>query len=175
MLVARSKGFTLVELLIVIVVVAVLAAISVVAYNGIQDRANDAAVQSNMRAIGDSIVRQTLLDGGSYPFSNDSSDLMLQLNTLAIEPAKSSYDTSGGANMLYLTNNGGRDFLLIARAKSGKAFYYSNQSGGVVSYDRNFVSDGSSSTRSRILGAANSPGTHAWGYGMSGWAPEWIH
>lgn len=37
-----SSGFTIVELLIVIVVIAILAAISVVAYNGVQVRANDA-------------------------------------------------------------------------------------------------------------------------------------
>lgn len=36
---AASKAFTIVELLIVIVVIAILAAISIVAYNGIQDRA----------------------------------------------------------------------------------------------------------------------------------------
>lgn len=35
----RSSGFTLVELLIVIVIIAILATITVVAYNGIQDRA----------------------------------------------------------------------------------------------------------------------------------------
>lgn len=39
----RQKGFTIVELLIVIVVVAILAAISVVAYNGAQQRARNAA------------------------------------------------------------------------------------------------------------------------------------
>ena len=38
-----SKGFTIVELLIVIVVIAILAAISFVAYTGIQDRARDSA------------------------------------------------------------------------------------------------------------------------------------
>lgn len=37
----RKNGFTIVELLIVIVVIGILAAISIVAYNGIQDRAND--------------------------------------------------------------------------------------------------------------------------------------
>lgn len=44
----KQKGFTIVELLIVIVVIAILAAITVVAYNGIQQRAKDSALQSNL-------------------------------------------------------------------------------------------------------------------------------
>jgi len=38
---AKQKGFTIVELLIVIVVIAVLAAITVVAFNGVQQRARN--------------------------------------------------------------------------------------------------------------------------------------
>ncbi len=41
-----TRGFTIVELLIVIVVIAILAAISIVAYNGIQQRSTNSAVQN---------------------------------------------------------------------------------------------------------------------------------
>ena len=42
----NERGFTIVELLIVIVIIAVLAAITIVAYNGITQRANTASAQS---------------------------------------------------------------------------------------------------------------------------------
>lgn len=42
----KSQGFTIVELLIVVVVIAILAAITIVSYNGITNRANAAAAKS---------------------------------------------------------------------------------------------------------------------------------
>lgn len=48
---ARQSGFTIVELLIVVVVIAILAAITIVSYNGITQQANTAAAQANASNI----------------------------------------------------------------------------------------------------------------------------
>jgi len=47
----KSQGFTIVELLIVIVVIGILAAITIVAYNGIQSRGKAAAAQALANGI----------------------------------------------------------------------------------------------------------------------------
>lgn len=61
----KSKsGFTIVELLIVIVVIAILAAISIVAYNGVQQRAKYTEQLSQIEEIGKAI-RLYRAEGGS--------------------------------------------------------------------------------------------------------------
>jgi len=50
-----KSGFTIVELLIVIVVIGILAAITVVAYNGVQDRAKRTSQQAQVDAVGKAI------------------------------------------------------------------------------------------------------------------------
>ena len=54
------SGFTIVELLIVIVVIAILAAISIVAYNGIQQRARNAAQQATLTQLERTIMADIL-------------------------------------------------------------------------------------------------------------------
>lgn len=61
-----KKGFTIVELLIVIVVIAILATISIVAYNGVQSRARDSERITKVKAIGRAI-EMYYVDNGYYP------------------------------------------------------------------------------------------------------------
>lgn len=59
-------GFTIVELLIVIVVIAILATISVVAYSGVQARARDSGRVSRIQQIAKAIELYRI-DNGQYP------------------------------------------------------------------------------------------------------------
>lgn len=63
----RRQGFTIVELLIVIVVIAILAAITIVAYNGIRDRANASSAQSAARQASTKIKAWSVEHAESYP------------------------------------------------------------------------------------------------------------
>jgi prepilin-type N-terminal cleavage/methylation domain-containing protein len=60
------KGFTIVELLIVIVVIGILAAITIVAYNGVQQRAKAAAVSTDLAGAAKQLAIFEV-DAGSYP------------------------------------------------------------------------------------------------------------
>ncbi|MNQ19625.1 Type II secretion system protein G precursor [compost metagenome] len=51
----RPTGFTIVELLIVIVIIGILAAITVVAYNGIQQRAQNTKISSDLATFSKAI------------------------------------------------------------------------------------------------------------------------
>lgn len=59
------------ELLVVIVVIAILAAITIVAYNGLQDRAKNVALLSAMDAS-EKALRMYAANNGSYPNPTDS-------------------------------------------------------------------------------------------------------
>lgn len=75
----NTTGFTIVELLITIVVIAILASISIVAYNGIQARAKDARRAQDMANIKKALLAYDAMHGGvvhvrSVPWYNPHAD-----------------------------------------------------------------------------------------------------
>ena len=77
-----NSGFTIVELLIVIVVIAILAAISIVAYNGVQNRSKAAAGQQLAAQV---IKKFEALNAvkGAYYSTNGAGTIGTAINTYA--------------------------------------------------------------------------------------------
>jgi prepilin-type N-terminal cleavage/methylation domain-containing protein len=72
---AHRRGFTIVELLIVIVVIAILAAITIVAYNGIQNRARQSAAQTLVSQAQKKVLAYAAQNSDMYPPSLQAADM----------------------------------------------------------------------------------------------------
>ncbi len=130
-----TSGFTIVELLIVIVVIAILAAITIVSFSGIQNSAHDSAVQSDLKQLATK-VEMFRVKEGRLPRGGE-------LTALDLKVSKSSYsDTlliSGSTkyNIIYCSPvNQEARYTFAAQSKSGKVFRYGTSgTGEMISSD----------------------------------------
>lgn len=115
------SGFTVIELIIVIVVIGVLASVVLVNFSDVRTKGTDSVVQSELRDFGDQIATysSTNLDG-YYPANNDTA-----LAAVGIMISKKSYETSSGG-LLYCTKSDYSDFAILAQSKTGKIFAYTS-------------------------------------------------
>ena len=106
-----ERGFTIVELLIVVVVIAILAAITIVSYNGITNRANQSASKS---AASNVQKKVELFQGevGNYPYAKS----LLNDSTKAYNLPSGYGDTAPTADG---TNKGTGYVQLLACAPTG--------------------------------------------------------
>ena len=116
----KQAGFTIVELLIVIVVIAILATISIVAYNGIQNRSHDTAVQSDVSNFAKQIMLYQA-EHGAYP-GGGASGPVTGVGNFSL--AQGSYATNV-SNFYYCrgTVSGNPVFAVGAISKSNNGFY----------------------------------------------------
>lgn len=168
-----TMGFTIVELLIVIVVISILAAISVSAYSGITNRASDDAVISDLRNYGVAISLKQISEG-TIP-QNEG-----ELSSLGLSASKNAYGNhlqSGGAsyNLLYCSTVAGYSpatFVFIARSKSGKV--YAVKDGGVTEQQASVWSGGWGIICPALLGvSAGDSSAGVWLYDTNVWR-SWV-
>ena len=76
----REQGFTIVELLIVIVVIGILAALVIVQFTNIQARARDTERKSDMRAIQSKLAEFYAINN-RYPTALSDTELKLQADS----------------------------------------------------------------------------------------------
>lgn len=104
----KQTGFTIVELLIVVVVIAILAAITIVSYNGINSRAMQSAAESMAQQVGKKVLFYATLNNDNYPPDLNAIDIS------ASDQQKLQYSIDNNASP--------RKFGLTAT--SGKFSYY---------------------------------------------------
>lgn len=115
-------GFTIVELLVVIVVIAILASVTVVAYNGIQGNARLSVMKSALGQV-NKAVRLFYIDKGYYPYNMTSNkysiaDSSSVLNISGLIPTyiatmPSIPNDGKGGYYAYLWSTNGQDYKLI--------------------------------------------------------------
>ena len=111
-----KKGFTLVELLVVIAILAILATVSVVGYTSFIDRANQSTALQEMTQIRDSVIAEDILNpnfsisGGTITVADGTDPSYPNFNeyvkslTDALGEGRSFDELATGANALVLKN-----------------------------------------------------------------------
>ncbi len=99
----KQTGFTIVELLIVVVVIAILAAITIVAYNGITQRTKDAAVRTTSSQAAKKIALFGVNNADAYPDTLDT--LATAVGLPAPAPGATLLTATDGTSYQYSVNN----------------------------------------------------------------------
>jgi prepilin-type N-terminal cleavage/methylation domain-containing protein len=116
---SHKQGFTIVELLIVVVVIAILAAITIVSYNGITNRAKESAAQSTAAQVGKKVAQVSITNAETVPADK------------AAFLTATGFTESGDTTYDYIASADQKNYCVTA-SKQGITYSYSSNSGSAV-------------------------------------------
>lgn len=173
MKIKSTQGFTIVEILIVIIVIGILAAVTLVGYSAVVARANESSVQSDLSKLADAIKLKNL-DDQTIPAGGITSagvGTASNFTGVTFKPVEKSYDKTV-TNLYYCEGllDGIREYAVVARAASGKAFsFISNK--GASSFSPSVWT--AASNGPAVCGALGFVSPFSWSYGYNGSTSAW--
>lgn len=165
----KKQGFTVVELLVVVVVIAILAALVIVSYNGIQQSARDKAVLSDVSAVESALVTYSIKHGGSYGaalvwYSEGAANENIGFTPSNDNVVDVVADAAGYCIRAYNTGSATYKSIFTAAQKEGKAGDCSRLSASTEAIADSFTPNGGNVTTlagSGSSGSTNGQGTAA--------------
>ena len=111
----QQKGFTIVELLVIVITIAILASITFASYNGAQQRTQDASLQNDLTHVGElfDVYRTNTGMTDEYPST------LANLQGLGLKIARANYRTTITANVIACISADKKSFAVVAQNKSG--------------------------------------------------------
>lgn len=134
-----KSGFTIVELLIVIVVIGILASITVVAFNGIQERAKVSIAQSELSNLSKA-TQIYFIDNGRYPNTIEWAEVFKAANMYE--------NTRDSTKKTFMICRNATDYAIVAatpilKEQSGAPHYYiSSLTSGISVFNWNTATTG---------------------------------
>ncbi|MGK2958909.1 MAG: type II secretion system protein [Acidimicrobiales bacterium] len=127
-----EEGFTLIELMVVILIIAILMAIAIPTFLGAQTRAQDRGAQSNLRNA--LTGAKTVATDNSGLFVSTGSTVLTAANLAAAEPSIVFVDATDPAvnEVSVSVAAGGVSIALVAESASGTFYCMAATSGGTI-------------------------------------------
>ena len=170
----KNGAFTIVELLIVIVVIGILAAITIVGYSVVIGQANDKGVQSDLSEVSD-MIKLKNLDTQTVPaggITNAGVGTSTTLTGISFHPVAKVYDLTV-ANLYYCEGyiNGTDEYALVARAAKSKNAFSFISTKGISSFSANVWT--TAANGNAVCTALGFSAPFTWSYGFNPTSSAW--